>query len=167
MDNAERCRVWTRITLTLLFVQMGLVTLTCTLLVGGSEEGTVMIALAACWTAAILLHIANFRLTLTGFQADRYEYTLSLLNHSDLRLRLLFHMLINWLVILLTASIAWLVEQQTSARGLAWLVISTSLVVWISFNLQHRKINRSRNIQLTTMIAAILISMVLPLLYYR
>lgn len=163
MNTPERCRFWTGIIQLLLIVQMGTVVITLVLL-PAAEETVVMGALVACWVVAIFLHIANFRLTRTGFQAQRYQYTKSLLNHADIRIRLLFHLLINWIVILLTAVVAWFIPEQDSARILALVVMFTSLLVWISFNLQHKKVNRFKNILLTSVIAMTIILLVIPLL---
>ena len=105
MDNASRCRFWTQLTLTLLLIQISLVVLTF-VFVNIDIDGQKLAGLSACWFTAVLLHYANFRLTRTGFQSERYEYTHSLLNHSNTLLRLLSHLLINWLVIFLTVGIA-------------------------------------------------------------
>ena len=163
MDNAKRCRFWTNTTLTLLLIQIGLVVLT-SILLKIDIEGQKLPVLSACWLIAIVLHYANFRLTRTGFQPDRYEYTRSLLNHSDSRLRLLFHLLINWMVILLTVGVAWSMKDGANSQVLAWIVIVSSLLVWISFNLQHKKVNRRKNILVTSVISITLIILAFPLL---
>ena len=163
MNNAERCRFWTNTTQVLLSLQMGAVAITLFPLLLANEV-VVTGALGACWVIAILLHIANFRLTRTGPMAQRYQHTKKLLNHSDIRIRLLLHLSINWTVILLTTIVAWSGPEQDKARMLALVVTCTSLLVWVSFNLQHKKENRFKNILFTSVMAITFISMVFPLL---
>ncbi len=163
MKRAERCRRWTRWTSSLLMLQLALALLVLVQL-PGDQDAFLAVALVACWVIALLLHYANFRLTRTGFRAERYRYTLSLLNHRDIRVRLILHLLIHWLALLLTVGVAWSLEDSGQARTLAVIVVASSVLVWISFNLQHRKTNRRNNLVVSAAVATMLILLALPLI---
>jgi len=114
--------------------------------------------LALAWLAWGVLQVQNFRLVGCGNQARRLSLSPSFVNRPEFAIRMCFHLTINWSVLATSIAVAWRTHDTEWSRALALLAATAAVVVWISFNLLHRRMNRRRNLILSTSIAATLIT---------
>ncbi len=175
---AVECRYWTRILAGLLVLKILLVAAIGALLVGqsvapetdapgaaaavaGPWVGTLLTSL---WVMAALVQYANFRLVRSAMAAQRLAWTGHWLHRPDPLLRLALHLLVNWAVLGVTLAAARAPPDRGQATLLAWVVVAGAAAVWIGFNLQHRRMNRARNLVLSTVLGSALALGAWPLL---
>ncbi len=160
----ERCRALServeRLCAVVLVCQLGVLPL---LPQADSSVIVLAVLLALAWVFWIVLQKANYSLIRCGPQTARYDVSARWINRPEFLVRLGFHLLINWSVIATTLVVAWQFDEPLS-RNLAWVAAIFTVSVWVGFNLLHRRMNRAKNLALTTAIALLLLSVAWPLL---
>jgi hypothetical protein len=116
-----------------------------------------LVLLGLVWLFAAALYVANITLVRTGPQAQRIVHAPMLVNRPAFVVRLTFHLIINWSAIAVTLLWAGTVADPRLAAGTARICIVAIGLLWISFNVMHRRFNRARNLILSSVPAASLL----------
>jgi len=117
----------------------------------------ILVLLGAMWLLWITVFISNNFLVGCGTVDVRYRDARVWVNRPDLSSRVILHVLINWSALTLTIVVAWTMQGSLLSEHLAWLSMSASISVWIAFNVRHRRMNRVRNLTISTVFAVALI----------
>jgi hypothetical protein len=134
--------------------------------VRGSADAAVLGAgVVMVWFAWLALLIANARLVLCGEQAVRFSAAPRWINRADFAVRMTLHLLINWSALATTWLVARRAYPSPLATWLLWGVVIGSMLVWLAFNVLHRRMNRMRNLLLSTALALALIGASAVLLF--
>lgn len=173
MDLRKRCIRWSdRVQLllvTLLLVHLAVIV---QVVIGVKGDGafsdwSVTLWLVTLWTVWLLLQVSNYRLVKCGPQEVRWELSPRFINRPNFYARLSSHVLVNWSVIITTLGVAWMLESYSLSTALVWISLWATVLVWGSFNVLHRRINRFRNLLLSTSGAVLLLIVCLQLLGIR
>ena len=121
--------------------------------------GIVLIVVVAAW-----LYVTNYRLVRCGPQAVRFEAAPRFVNRPGLAVRLAFHVTINWLPLATILLWARSLQDIAMARAAAAAVVALTVTVWIAFNVMHRRMNRLRNLVLSSTFAIALLAVAVSLL---
>lgn len=145
----------------LLFVMIGIQLVLAYVLVSqraGVGDNLLISILSANWLVWIAVFVCNYALVSCGTVAVRYEHSRIWVNRPEFGFRVLMHVLINWSAAGWTLVAGWAIHGRALSDSLAWLVIAASVAVWIGFNLRHRRMNRARNLTISTGFAAVLMA---------
>jgi len=156
-DTAARCErataqlTWSLAALLAMQLALGLS------LAGGVGQGSALKLLGAVWLAWLATLVSNYRLVGCGPVGVRFRDAPRFVNRPDFSVRLALHVLVNWSPIAVTVGVAWLLRETSTARALAWLAIGAAAAMWLEFNVLHRRMNRARNLAMSSLMAAILV----------
>lgn len=151
----------------LLVLLVAVLSLSCWLLISISlttdvgpllGQGSVVWLVPALWIPWLLLQWNHYRLISFGRVATRYPRAPNFVNRPDLVARLLMHLSVNWMVLATSVGLAWLLTGTKEGRVLSGLIIVASVLTWFWFNWQHRRVNRPRNLALSTTMAVAVIA---------
>lgn len=130
----------------------------------GKLDSVTTILLLLTWLLWLIVQISNWMLVRCGSQRERYRYAPGFINRSEFGIRLFVHLLINWSVLATTLTAAILLPDGRLRISLSWIILAATVITWLSFNLQHRRENRLRNLSLSTFMAASLFLLTVPML---
>jgi hypothetical protein len=105
----------------------------------------------------LMLQRMNHQLVSCGMQQFRYTLSPRHINRPEFAVRMAYHLIINWSAIPLILLAASASRPSSESRYLAYLAMAATILVWLAFNLLHRRMNRARNLLSTTLIAAALL----------
>lgn len=115
---------------------------------------TLTVLLAGVWVLWLVTQVENYRLVRCGPLRERFGAAPLAINRSAPSIRMAFHLAINWSVIATTLIAMLLLGPNEMDRGLAYLCLAATVLVWVTFNVMHRRVNRLRNLLVTTTVAA-------------
>ena len=124
----------------------------------GADVFAILVALAASWLLWLAVQVANYRLVKCGRQAVRYSLAPSFVNRPGYLTRAGFHLIINWSVIVVTLVVAQRLNGIAISSYLAGVAGCATSIVWLTFNYLHRRMNRGRNLLLSSAIAVSLVA---------
>jgi len=156
MDVATRCLELTRLLGALLAVLLALQFVVCASLLSGVTQSGVNLFLGAAWLVWLASLVCNYFLVRCGPVSARYRAAPKFVNRQDYASRLLLHLFVNWSTIVVSIAVAWYFRDTPAGRDIAWISLAAIVVVWIQFNTLHRRMNRGRNLTMSSVIAATL-----------
>ena len=139
-----------------LAVLQGLVLVLGFIGVPADKEWSLLALLAIVWVLWLLSFATNYALVSHGTVATRYELTGHFINRPGLFMRVVSHVMVNWSAIAATLLLAALALEPQTKSILAILVIAAVPLVWIGFNIRHRRMNHLRNLTISTAFAVAL-----------
>ena len=110
------------------------------------------------WIPWLLLHWNHYQLVRCGRVAARYQQAPYFVNRPDILARLAMHVAVNWMVLATNVGAAWVLSGTREARLLSGLTIVASILTWSWFNWQHHRVNRAKNLVLSTVMALTIIA---------
>jgi hypothetical protein len=156
MDAATRCQELTRLLTSLLAVLLALQFVLCAALFSGVTQRGVNVFLGAVWLIWVASLVCNYFLVRCGPVAVRFRASPRFVNRQDYASRLFLHLFVNWSTIAVSIAVAWHFRGTPTGQGVAWMSLAAVVVVWIKFNTLHRRMNRGRNLMMSSAIAATL-----------
>lgn len=115
------------------------------------------VTMCLTWIIWIVTQIENYRLVRCGPHAHRYSVAARTINRPEFPFRMTYHLLINWSAIAATLIAGFIVGNGALADTIGYICIVSVVVAWLVFNLLHRRVNRIRNLALSSTIAFVLI----------
>jgi hypothetical protein len=161
-ENHQRCESLSRLmqAYCLTFAIGGLI-FTSWLIVKSVSDGpgipAVLAALALLWVLGIAMQVTNWRLVSCGTQPERFRLSPRFVNRPDLGVRIAYHILVNWGVVIVTVIAAFSIRPSDSSIYLAYVCLAATVATWVAFNILHRRINRAKNLIFTSVVAGSLL----------
>jgi hypothetical protein len=109
--------------------------------------------LGGVWISWVVTQVENYRLMRCGPLRERFRIAPLAINRSALIIRTTFHLAINWSAIATTLVVMLLLGPNKMDRALAYTCLAATVLIWLTFNLMHRRVNRLQNLLFTTSIA--------------
>ena len=117
----------------------------------------ILAVLGLIWLLWLSMLRTNAQLVACGSQSERFGLSPRFVNRPDAAVRLLYHFLVNWAAIALAILAGFAIRPSATTAYLGYACLAATLVVWIGFNVQHRRADRAKNLVLTSTIAALLL----------
>lgn len=117
------------------------------------EISWILMSVGFMWLLWLAVFISSYLLVSCGTVVERYKEVPSWVNRPDFISRTTLHVLTNWSALVMTVWVAWKVRGTPFSGQLAWLSLVATIMVWIAFNVRHRRMNRARNLTVSTVFA--------------
>jgi hypothetical protein len=114
-------------------------------------------AIGVLWIVWVMTLLRNYRLVRCGSQSERFRRSGRLVNHPGFLARGFFHLMINWSAIAATLIAIAFTPPGRIHPWVSYLCIIATVAAWTHFNLLHRRMNRARNLVLSTSCAGALL----------
>jgi hypothetical protein len=160
-SQATRCRLLSRqveiLCVVLLSIEAAMLIGAATVISDSASAAWIYLAIGVLWAFWLITLLRNYRLVRCGSQSERFRRTGRMVNHPGFAARGFFHLMINWSAIAATLIAVAFTPPGRIHPWLSYLCIIATVATWAHFNLLHRRMNRARNLVLSTSCAVALL----------